>query len=178
MRARTLAMAVWAGLALSAAAVPQAGPPQVTSRIVAPLADVPFEQLVVQQDSLTPDAGWLVWDPEWRGEVRSPSDMIGQRAWSSVWADGFEALRALDANRDGELAGDELMGLSLWRDENGNGVSEPGEVLPANVHGIAALSVIGQPTRPGLLIAPHGVRFDDGRTRPLYDWTPGRTPVS
>ena len=30
------------------------------------------------------------------------------------------------------------------------------------------------------MTAPNGVRFDDGRTRPLYDWTPGlgRTPVS
>jgi hypothetical protein len=46
-------------------------------------------------------------------------------------------------------------------------------VLPANVHGIAALSVRGRPTHPGLLTAPDGVRFDDGRTRPLYDWTPG-----
>jgi hypothetical protein len=34
--------------------------------------------------------------------------------------------------------------------------------------------------REGLIAAPNGVRFDDGRTRPLYDWTPGvgRAPVS
>jgi hypothetical protein len=114
-----------------------------------------------------------VWDPDWRGEVRSGSDMIGQRAWSANWSNGFEALRMLDENRDGELTDAELGGLALWRDENGDGVSDPGEVLPANVHGIAALSVRGRPTHPGLLTAPDGVRFDDGRTRPLYDWTPG-----
>jgi hypothetical protein len=53
-------------------------------------------------------------------------------------------------------------------------------VLPANVHGIAALAVRGDTTRPGLITAPTGVRFEDGRTRPLYDWTPGleRAPVS
>jgi hypothetical protein len=164
--------------------------------IVVPMRDAPFSQLVDEssrvafdlagtgdrraQGWLTPDAAWLVWDPEWRGEVRSGFDLIGQRTWSVFWSNGFEALRALDDNRDGELTGGELGGLSLWRDENRNGVSDPGEVIPANVHGIAALVVHGNETRPGLITAPNGVRFDDGRTRPLYDWTPGlgRTPVS
>jgi hypothetical protein len=163
--------------------------------MVVPLTDRPFERLIDRgsnvafdfagtgdtraQGWLRPDAAWLVWDPEWRGQVRSGFDMIGQRTWSVFWTDGFEALRALDDNRDGELTGGELGGLSLWRDENSNGVSDPGEVMPANVHGIAALSVRGAPTRPGLITAPQGVRFDDGRTRPLYDWTPGLAgPVS
>ena len=95
------------------------------------------------------------------------------------WSDGFELRRALDDNRDGQLTGAELGGLALWRDANNNGVSEPGEVLPANVHGIAALAVRGTPERPDLITAPDGVRFEDGRTRPLYDWTPGLAgPVS
>lgn len=164
--------------------------------IVVPLADRPFERLVDNaspvafdfagtgdtrtQGWLTPDAAWLVWDPDWRGEVRSGFDMIGQRTWSVFWSDGFEALRALDDDRDGELTGGELGGLALWRDENRNGVSDPGEVLPANVHGIAGLAVRGETTRTGLITAPNGIRFDDGRRRPLYDWTPGldRAPVS
>jgi len=164
--------------------------------IVVPMRDAPFSQLVDEsspvafdfagtgdrraQGWLTSDAAWLVWDPEWRGQINSGFDLIGQRTWSVFWRDGFEALRALDDNRDGELTGGELGGLALWRDENGNGVSDPGEVIPANVHGIASLSVHGDPTRPGLITARNGVRFDDGSTRPLYDWTPGlgRTPVS
>jgi hypothetical protein len=164
--------------------------------IVVPMRDVAFSRLIDEASSvafdfagtgdrraqgwLTPDAAWLVWDPEWRGEVNSGFDMIGQRTWSVFWSDGFEALRALDDNRDGELTGGELGGLALWRDENRNGVSDPGEVIPANVHGIIALSVRGDPTRPGLITAPNGVRFEDGHTRPLYDWTPGlgHTPVS
>jgi len=164
--------------------------------IVVPMRDVPFSRLVDEaspiafdfagtgdrraQGWLTSDAAWLVWDPEWRGQINSGFDLIGQRTWSVFWSDGFEALRALDDNRDGQLTGGELGGLALWRDENRNGVSDPGEVIPANVHGIAALSVRGDPTRPGLITAPNGVRFDDGSTRPLYDWTPGlgRTPVS
>lgn len=164
--------------------------------IVVPMRDVSFSRLIDEsspvafdfagtgdrraQGWLTPDAAWLVWDPEWRGQINSGFDMIGQRTWSVFWSDGFEALRALDDNRDGELTGGELGGLALWRDENRNGVSDPGEVIPANVHGIAGLAVRGDPTRPGLITAPNGVRFDDGSRRPLYDWTPGlgRAPVS
>ena len=164
--------------------------------IVVPMRDVAFSRLVDEaspvafdfagtgdrraQGWLTPDAAWLVWDPEWRGQVNSGFDMIGQRTWSVFWSDGFEALRALDDNRDGELTGGELGGLALWRDENRNGVSDPGEVIPANVHGVAALAVRGVSTRPGLITAENGVRFDDGSTRPLYDWTPGlgHIPVS
>lgn len=157
--------------------------------IVVPLSDAPFAQLTdVNSDVsfdfagsgdaraqgwLTPDAAWLVWDPHWRGQILSGFDLIGQRSWAVFWSDGFEALRALDDNRDGELTGAELGGLALWRDENSNGISDAGEVLPVNVHGIAGLGVSGAPSRPGLLSAPTGVRLEDGRTRPLYDWTPG-----
>jgi hypothetical protein len=194
MRARVLALVVWAGLAASTAAVPST--PQSSSAMVVPLRDAPFAQLVDAGSSvafdftgtgeasrrgwLTTDAAWLVWDPEWRGRVRAGSDMMGQRTWSVVWRDGFEALRALDDSRDGELTGAELGGLALWRDANRDGVADPGEVVPANVHGVAALAVRGAPTRPGLITAPAGVRFEDGRTRPLYDWTPGLSsePVS
>ncbi|GAM96750.1 hemolysin-type calcium binding protein [alpha proteobacterium U9-1i] len=162
--------------------------------IVVPLNDAPFAQIVDDNSNvafdlagtgdtraqgwITPNAAWLVWDPQWRGDIRSGFDLIGQRTWAVFWSDGFEALRALDDNRDGELTGGELGGLALWRDENMNGVSDPGEVLPANVHGIAALATRGAPARPGLITAPAGVRFEDGRTRPLYDWTPGRLAPS
>ena len=133
--------------------------------IVVPLTDASFDRLIDNGSSvsfdfagtgdaraqgwLTPDAAWLVWDPEWRGDIRSGFDLIGARTWSVFWSDGFEALRALDDNRDGELTGAELGGLALWRDANSNGVSEPGEVAPANVHGVVALSVRGDATRPG-----------------------------
>ncbi len=168
----------------------------VTPMLV-PLSDRQFTQLVDRaspvafdlagtgdrraQGWLTPDAAWLVWDPTQNGQVRSGFDMIGQRTWAVFWRDGFEALRALDDNRDGELTGAELGGLALWRDLNGNGVSDPGEVTPTQANDIAAIGVHGQQTRPGLLTAPTGVRLHDGTVRPLYDWTPGlerETPVS
>jgi hypothetical protein len=184
MRARILALIAWAGLAAASTATP----PERGTAMIVPLRDAPFSALVDNSRPvafdfagagaaratgwITPDAAWLVWDPEWRGQVHSGLDLIGQHSWSVVWSDGFEALRALDENGDGVLTGAELGGLALWRDENGNGVSDPGEVLPANVHGITELSVRGRAVRPGLRSAPTGVRFEDGHTRPLYDWSP------
>jgi hypothetical protein len=168
----------------------QASQPMIyVTPIVVPMRDAPFSRLVNTdsdvafdlagtgdrraQGWLTPDAAWLVWDPDWRGRVSSGFDMIGQRSWSVFWRDGFEALRALDDNGDGELAGAELDGLALWCDENENGLSEAGEVLPVNVHGVAAIATHGAALSPGLMAAPEGVRFDNGGVRPLYDWTPG-----
>src|SRR5262249_32189561 len=124
------------------------------------------------QGWLTRNAAWLVWDPHWGGAVRSGVDLIGQHTWSTTWSDGFEALQALDVNNDGVLTGAELGGLSLWHDENRDGVSDPGEVVPVNVHGIVSISVRAGRTSHGVMVAPDGVRFDSGATRPIYDWMP------
>ncbi|MFT3728072.1 MAG: hypothetical protein QM759_09635 [Terricaulis sp.] len=200
MRAPLLAFAVWAGLVATAAAVTsyntqkfetpmtRASTSVSVGGLLVPLTDAPFQRLVDAHSSvafdftgagdrraqgwLTRNAAWLVWDPHWGGAVNSGVDLIGQHTWSSDWNDGFEALAALDVNNDGELTGAELGGLSLWHDENGDGVSEPGEVVPVNVHGIVAISVRGGQVRNGVGVARAGVRFDDGSTRPLYEWMP------
>ncbi|MBL8551728.1 MAG: hypothetical protein JNJ73_17200 [Hyphomonadaceae bacterium] len=164
-------------------------PMMYVTPIVVPLTDEPFEALVDRgarvafdfagtgdkraQGWLTRHAAWLVWDPQGRGEVRSGFDLIGARTWAVFWRDGFEALASLDDDRSGEVAGEELGGLALWRDANRNGISDPGEVRPLRAHGIVALSTRGASVRPDLISAPGGVRFADGRTRPLHDWTPG-----
>ena len=163
-------------------------PPPI-SPIVVPLVDARFDELVDYASSvgwnfsgqqvapprgwLRDNAAWLVWDPNRRAHITSGFDMIGERAWGVFWRDGFEALRALDDNRDGELTGGELGGLALWRDENGDGVSQADEVRALSAYGVQALATSAESTRPGLLTAPNGVQFDDGRMRPLYDWTPG-----
>jgi hypothetical protein len=164
--------------------------------IVVPLSDAPFEMLadnaspvafdfagtgdVRAQGWLSANAAWLVWDPKGRGDVRSGFDLLGQRTWAVFWTDGFEAMRSLDDNRDGELAGAELGGLALWRDQNSNGRSDAGEVAPVAEFGVVALAVRGAEERPGLLTARNGVRFSNGAQLPLYDWTPGygREPTS
>lgn len=157
--------------------------------VVVPLRDAPFAALIDPaspvafdfagtgdrraQGWLGPDAAWLVWDPHGRGDISSGFDLIGARTWAVFWSDGFEALRALDDDRSGDLTGAELGGLALWRDADGDGVSDAGEVRPVSVHGISGLATRGAAERPGLLSAPDGVRFEDGSARALYDWTPG-----
>jgi hypothetical protein len=157
--------------------------------MVVPLRAAPFDALINAdspvafdfagtgdrraQGWLGRDAGWLVWDPNGRADVRSGFDMIGARTWAVFWRDGFEVLRALDDDRSGELSGAELGGLALWRDANGDGRSEPGEVRPLAEYGIVGLAVRGAQTRRDLMTAPGGVRLEDGSSRPLYDWIPG-----
>ena len=200
MRAPLLAFAVWVGLLATAGAVTSYNTPKFDAPVarapapvsvgglLVPLRDAPFQRLVDAHSAvafdftgagerraqgwLTRNAAWLVWDPHWGGAVTSGIDLIGQHTWSTTWSDGFEALQALDVNNDGVLTGAELGGLSLWNDENGDGVSEAGEVVPVNVHGIVSIAVHGGHSNHGVSVARDGVRFDDGSTRPIYDWMP------
>jgi hypothetical protein len=88
--------------------------------------------------------------------------MFGNVTFWIFWRDGYEALRALDDNGDGVLSGAELHGLALWSDVNGNGVSEPGEVIPVEALGIASLSCTSQRHTSGIEWNPAGVGFKDG----------------
>jgi hypothetical protein len=68
------------------------------------------------------------------------------------WRDGFEPLAALDDNRDGKLTGSEISGI---------GVSDPGEVVPAEQFGIVEIDVHGG-----------GITLRDGTVLPMFDWVP------
>jgi tetratricopeptide (TPR) repeat protein len=117
------------------------------------------------------DAGWLVYDADGTGEITSALDWFGSVTFWLFWSNGYEALRALDDNGDGELRGTELRKLAIWRDGNQNGVSEKGEVSPLAAHGIAALSCAYQ-QGDGVDVAAYsarGVVLGDGTTRPSYD---------
>jgi tetratricopeptide (TPR) repeat protein len=117
------------------------------------------------------DAGWLVYDAGGTGEITSALDWFGSVTFWLFWSNGYEAMRALDDNGDGELRGAELRQLAIWHDRNQNGVSENGEVRPLAAHGITALSCTYLPGDGVELAAysPRGVVFGDGTTRPSYD---------
>jgi hypothetical protein len=120
---------------------------------------------------ITGQAGWLVYDAPGRGRITSALQWFGESTFWAFWKNGYEALAALDDNRDGELRGPELRHLAVWRDANRNGRSEPGEVLPLARHGIEALScrfVKGDGIYAAAW-ADAGVRLAGGRTRPSYD---------
>jgi len=124
---------------------------------------------------ITPDAGWLVFDPHQRRQIQSGLQMFGSVTFWLFWDNGYEAMRSLDDDGDGRLRGAEPAGLAVWRDANRNGVSEPGEVSPLAAWDIVELSCDaagpGPDDDPKLVTAfsPAGVRFADGTTRPTYD---------
>ena len=121
---------------------------------------------------ITPKAAWLVSDPRRDGKINSGRQLFGNVTFWMFWNNGYAPLAALDDNRDGILTGNELAGLALWRDANGNGVAEPAEVQPLSVYGIVALSYKWQTLNDQaeqIAFSPNGVVFQDGKTRPTFD---------
>jgi tetratricopeptide (TPR) repeat protein len=124
---------------------------------------------------ITPEAGWLVFDPHQRRQIQSGLQMFGSVTFWLFWDDGYQAMSSLDDDGDGRLRGPELAGLAIWRDANGNAVSEPGEVASLAAWNIVELSCEaagpGPDDDPKVVTAfsPTGVRFADGTTRPTYD---------
>ena len=87
------------------------------------------------------------------------------------WSNGYEPMRALDDNGDGELSGAELRHLAIWHDRNRDGVSDAGEVRPLAAHGIVALSCnyVAGDGGSFAALSPQGARMSNGTTRPTYD---------
>lgn len=117
------------------------------------------------------DTGIMVWDPKSEGKITSGRQLFGSVTWWVFFKDGYEALDALDDNRDGELTGDELAGLAVWTDRNGNGISDPGEVQPVKDAGIAAIACRATGVDGKSPCNALGLRMSDGRVLPTYDWT-------
>ena len=118
---------------------------------------------------IKPEAAWLVFDRDHQGNINSGLQMLGAVSFWIFWENGYQALAALDDNGDGLVEGHELEGLALWRDRDGNGVSEPGEVRPVADWGITALSTAHRRHESGCPWSPRGVPFGDGDWRPTYD---------
>ena len=98
--------------------------------------------------------------------------MFGSVTFWLFWDNGYQAMRALDDDGDGRLAGQELAGLAIWQDRNGNGAAEPGEVKSLASWGIASLSCAYEwdDTNPdSIAFSTAGVMFVDGTTRPTDD---------
>jgi hypothetical protein len=122
------------------------------------------------------DAGFLVWDPENRQQITSGRQLFGSATWWMFWRDGYQALAALDDDGNGWLEGNELQGIAIWRDANGNGVCDPGEIISLRDAGIVRIAVraAGRVVGPtgGMPFNPQGIQLRDGTSLPTYDWTP------
>lgn len=118
---------------------------------------------------ITPDAAWLVYDPNHTGQITSATQMFGNRSFLLFCETGYEALALLDDDGNGTLTDTELDGLSLWRDIDSDGHSTPQEVRPLSHHGITSLSVKTSQHPTGIAYSPQGATLTDGSTRPTYD---------
>ncbi len=121
---------------------------------------------------LRSDTALLVWDPAGVGTISSGRQLLGSVTWWMFWRDGYHALDALDDDRDGKLSGAELRGLAAWFDRNGNGRSDPGEVVPLASLGVRALSTRADAGTGDAPRCQRGLELTGGRALPTFDWTP------
>jgi len=112
----------------------------------------------------------LAWDPLGKGRIENGRQLFGSVTWWMFFDNGYHALDALDDNRDGTLRGAELKHIVVWRDRNGNGRSDPGEVVPLERLGISAIATKATGLSGKAPCNRKGLIMKDGRALPTYDW--------
>jgi hypothetical protein len=87
---------------------------------------------------VSPQDGLVVWDRNANGKIDNGTELLG-----SASEDGFAALARQDGNRDGRIdAADAVFAnLRVWRDVNGNGLTEAGELLTTEQASIRAIDL-------------------------------------
>jgi hypothetical protein len=123
-----------------------------------------------------PSAGLLVWDPAETGEVTSGRQLFGSVTWWIMFDDGYQALDALDDDRDRFLSGDELKGISVWIDFDSDATADDGEVIPVQMFGVAKIATFASSFQDGIFSNYAGILFDDGRQKPTFDWVAKPSP--
>ncbi|WP_054758356.1 hypothetical protein [Methylomonas koyamae] len=92
------------------------------------------------------DDAFLVLDKNANGTIDSGRELFGDAMLKSnglLAADGFDALRDLDANLDGKVdaADAQFANLRLWRDLNQDGISQTNELFTLGSQNIGAINV-------------------------------------
>jgi tetratricopeptide (TPR) repeat protein len=120
---------------------------------------------------IAPGAGWLVYNQRADSAITSALQLFGGVTFWLFWENGYDALRALDDNGDGELRGSELVHIAVWRDADRDGVSAADEVKPLRAWGITGISTRAEAVETGPAVAwsPDGVTLEGGRRRPTWD---------
>ncbi len=100
--------------------------------------DVDEDGLAEQTAWVGPEDGLLVRDLLGNGYIADASQLFG-----SFSEDGFTQLARLDANEDGvtDQSDPEFANLLIWRDDDGDGFSDPGEVHALSAFAISAIHV-------------------------------------
>lgn len=88
--------------------------------------------------------GLLVWDTDNNGQITSSKELFGEfdANGEKKFKDGYEKLAFyFDKNKDGKVEGTELAGLQVWKDANGDGKTDAGELQQLSQHNITSLDV-------------------------------------
>ncbi|MDC7827620.1 calcium-binding protein, partial [Pseudomonas sp. BLCC-B13] len=90
------------------------------------------------------DDALLVLDRNGNGSIDNGHELFGENtllADGSKAKDGFEAMQAVDSNADGKLDASDAVwaDLRVWRDLNGDGISQSGELLTLQEVGIQSI---------------------------------------
>lgn len=92
------------------------------------------------------DDGLLVRDLDGNGRIDSGRELFGSEtrlANGSKAANGFAALKELDSNKDGVINAQDaaFSELRIWKDADGNGYTEAGELLTLEEAGVRSINV-------------------------------------
>ncbi|WP_169151108.1 calcium-binding protein [Azoarcus sp. TTM-91] len=92
------------------------------------------------------DDGLLVLDRNGNGSIDGGSELFGNNttlANGNKAANGFAALRELDSNLDGVIDANDAAYASLrvWKDADGDGITDEGELLPLEEAGVARIAL-------------------------------------
>lgn len=117
-----------------------------------------------------PELGFLVWDPSASSRIASARQLFGSYTFEIFRETGYDALAALDDDRDGQLTGAELAGVRVWFDRNSDGVSTAAEVVSLDALGITAISTSACAKDGIHPMNPTGITLGDRRTLPTWDW--------
>ena len=139
------------------------GHPVVKTNMV--LADFYGDGFEIGMEWVGPQDGLLV-APKADGSV----DMSSLFGTAGGYETGYEKLSLYDNNNDGLVNGEELVGLSVWQDANGNGVADAGEVKTVQELGITEISLNAN--------AQFVSSFTmNGKTNKMWDWWPNAVEV-
>src|SRR5207237_6415026 len=92
---------------------------------------------------------------------------------------GFAGLVALDGNADGVIDANDtaFAQLRVWGDTNGDGVTQPGELMTLADLGVRSIGVTATAVTGGPITAVGSLTFTDGATEAIDDLAlPTRAP--
>ncbi|MBI2263900.1 MAG: hypothetical protein HYU64_01805 [Armatimonadetes bacterium] len=108
-----------------------------------------------------PNDGLLVM-PDENGNVTSGKQLFGT---AGGYKDGYAKMQTLDRNGDGRLAGEELSGLKVWQDKDGDAKVGAGEMKSLADLGITEISTQHSGDWQSSFV-------QNGQTKKTWDWWP------